>query len=587
MNIPENFDRWMFDYKEGNLSGAEMKAFENYLVQHPEFEVEADAWNLAFVENEEFVYPKADELEKDRKVAGGWYAWSAAAVALLLIGASTIYYLNSNGNQDGNLSTISDSNQTDMTNDELVKIDNETIDSANSSDESIESNNNQSVNNLAENHVSNSGADLTNTSFTPNPNHESNGTNTSIGNKGSLLANQNATNGSTTVQPNLSNDVEIVENLVYATNGAVNKESLNQEINKLVEGDNNSEYRGNPSGTDLDFDISQNTKYEYNAWSNKLKRFYRKIERMFDYPVGITNLRDPDLGMPQSSILAFNPGFTGGMLKPRAELTYRNQWLGADQNSQEMTLSLDNYIYQMRGGVGVMLNATDYGTGQFSDYNINLMYSPKIVLAKNVVFEPAVKVTLGALNVNSSKMTANSQFEIDRGRVLTTGSPDQMNGMKQLWYKDYGLGFVLNTKWFYAAFSADNLNNHYESVFNVEGNSTPTVTPTLMSGIIGFDYESKRRPVDKPISLSPFLAYQKYGDRQELWAGTNFRINSFIMGGSISNKKDFTASVGMKFEKFKLVYHYDQTTSTLTNESIGSHNLGIRFSGKSKKARLN
>jgi len=586
MNIPENFDRWMFDYKEGNLSGAEMEALENYLVQHPEFEVEADAWNRAYVENEEFVYPKADELQKDRKVAGGWYAWSAAAIALLLIGVSAIYYLNSDGSQDGNLSTISNENQSDLVIDELVEVNKETITSSNIADESIEAGNDQLVeNNISGNHSNNNGMNESITSLTPNP--ELNEVVVSNGNNNLISGNQTSLSGNETVnQSNLSNGVEIVENLVYATNNTVNKESLNQEINKLVDGDNNSEYRGNPAGTDLDFDVAANTKYEYNAWSNKVKRFYRKIERMFDYPVGITNLRDPELVLPQSSILAFNPAFTGGMLKPRAELNYRNQWLGANQNSQEMTLSLDNYIYQMRGGVGVMLNATDYGTGQFSDYNLNLMYSPKVVLSKNVVFEPAVKITIGALNVNGDKMAANSDFEVDRGRLLTTGTASQMSGMKQIWYKDYGLGFVLNTKWFYAGFSADNLNNHYENVFNVEGSSTPTASPTLLSGIVGFDYDVKRRPANKPITFSAFSAYQKLGDRQEIWLGSSIRINSFILGGSISNKKDFTASVGMKFEKFKLVYHYDQTTTSLTNESLGSHNLGIRFNGKSKKSRL-
>jgi len=66
MKITENFDRWMFDYKEGNLSGSEMEAFENFLIQNPEFEVDADAWDQAFVTNENIAYPYAKALDKDR-----------------------------------------------------------------------------------------------------------------------------------------------------------------------------------------------------------------------------------------------------------------------------------------------------------------------------------------------------------------------------------------------------------------------------------------------------------------------------------------------------------------------------------------
>ncbi len=42
----------------------------------------------------------------------------------------------------------------------------------------------------------------------------------------------------------------------------------------------------------------------------------------------------------------------------------------------------------------------------------------------------------------------------------------------------------------------------------------------------------------------------------------------------------------MEFKKFKLVYQYDRTKTLITNEQIGSHNIGIRFNGELKKARF-
>ena len=175
---------------------------------------------------------------------------------------------------------------------------------------------------------------------------------------------------------------------------------------------------------------------------------------------------------------------------------------------------------------------------------------------------------------------------MDRGRILSTPAAQQMNGNQQLWYKDYGLGFVLNTKWFYAGFSADNLNQHYENVYSVEGYATPSSTPVRFNGILGADYES----LNREFSLSPFVAYQKFGDRQEIWGGTSMRYKKFIVGGSAgyttNNNVEWTASIGMKFEKFKLAYQYDQTKTTLTNQSIGSHNLTLRFNGVTKPPRL-
>ena len=68
MKISNNFDRWMFDYKEGNLSAAEAEEFENFLIQHPEYEVDADAWDMAYVQSEPVIYPHAEKLEKKRRL---------------------------------------------------------------------------------------------------------------------------------------------------------------------------------------------------------------------------------------------------------------------------------------------------------------------------------------------------------------------------------------------------------------------------------------------------------------------------------------------------------------------------------------
>lgn len=585
MNIPENFDRWMFDYNEGNLSGAEMEAFENFMIQNPQFDVDADAWNQAFVANEEFVYPNASALQKDRKVAAAWYGWSAAAIIAILLGS--VYFLAPSTTElstKQNSSTVetekqllhSTLTQSDLNEDEIKANLLNSLNQFNTSNSGVMAEN--SVNNVLQN--PSVGVNNSNSNGSDPSNNQ-----TVIYNGGTNLVDN--VNGSTSTDDQaLIAMNDNVDNSVTSNGTSVNNDALIQEINKFDSELNNSKYQGNPAISESEFDFSKKESYDHSSWQNKVKKVYRKIERMFDYPVGITNLRDPELLLPNSNIVAFNPAFTGGMLSPRFELNYRNQWLGSDMNSQQMSLSFDNYIYQMRGGIGITLNAKDYGLGKMGDYSVNLTYSPKILLNKDVVFEPAVKLTMGALNVNGDALESNTAFEIDRGQVFTSPEQGTLTGNQQMFYKDFGLGFVLNTKWFYAGFSADNLSKHYAQVFNEEGSTTPMLTPIQYSGIVGFDYEAKRRPKDKPLSFSPFVAYQQFGTRKELWAGSNFRFNSFTFGGSISQKKDFTASVGMKFERFKLVYHYDHTHSAVLDKQIGSHNIGIRINGRTKKSRI-
>ena len=43
----ENIDLWLFDYVEGNLSVYQKELLENYILNHPELEIDLDMWNMA------------------------------------------------------------------------------------------------------------------------------------------------------------------------------------------------------------------------------------------------------------------------------------------------------------------------------------------------------------------------------------------------------------------------------------------------------------------------------------------------------------------------------------------------------------
>lgn len=576
MKITENFDRWMFDYKEGNLTGAEEQAFENFLIQHPEFEVDADAWDQAFVNSPDIQYPHAKSLEKDRKFAG-WYMWSAAAVLLLLVGSTTVYFINSDS--------------ADMTDADFSKS-SSTLLNGDSYFNALSSNANSNVNGgdealsrllnglgLSDPNASNSFGQNNSSNQVTYNNGYNNGNNLNNGN-GSVNGNLPNNSNSIQVDPSGNNVTDLTENSKFVGSGS-NNNLIEGENAKLNGNQNVAVYLGNPELKDLDFDVTKKSSTKYNSSSSVIKKLYHKVERMLSYPVGLTNLRDPDLLLPQSSLLAFNSAFTGGMLKPRFEMNYRNQWTGSSMNSQELNISYDTYVYGMRGGVGVLVNAQDYGMGKFGDYNMSLLYSPKIVLGKNAVLEPSVKFTMGTLAANGDKLTPDSAFEMDRGRTLSTIGDNEMTGISQVWYKDYGLGLMLNTKWFYAGFSADNLSQHYENVY---GNdlSSPTKSPIKMSAVIGTDYLSRT----ETMTFSPFVAYKQFGNTPEFWGGMNYKLDWFVVGGAVSSNKEFTASVGMKFDTFKLVYTYDMTESVLMGDRIGSHNIGIRFNAKRKNQRL-
>jgi hypothetical protein len=107
-------------------------------------------------------------------------------------------------------------------------------------------------------------------------------------------------------------------------------------------------------------------------------------------------------------------------------------------------------------------------------------------------------------------------------------------------------------------------------------------SPVLFNGILGTDIESS----NKKMVFSPFVSARKFGDHTEAWAGLNFKINRFTLGGSYSTNHDFTAVMGMKFKKFKCFYQLDRTTSMIATSQLYSHNIGIRFNSEFKSARF-
>tara|TARA_B110000037_G_scaffold156671_1_gene176773 strand:- start:11557 stop:13287 length:1731 start_codon:yes stop_codon:yes gene_type:complete len=575
MNIPQNFDRWMFDYMEGNLSPAEVETFEQFLLQNHGFEPDADAWQNSIIPIDTVVYPQQNSLERNRRFAS-WFGWSAAAALVLLIGVGGYFALDSNR---------------DMANDTQF---------SHFSKSAFEAPSKGIADNYNDSNNTSTNTSKTTTEFIPSENgnnYESDNYTTAAQYQNQLAVTSLTNSGYTAVTNgnegegiSADNTAQIAENSndwqaadyndadYYATVDA----AMKQEQEKYEADSHASKYLHNPTEAHADLDLRKRSNVNYSSFGSVAKRIFRKIERMFGYPVGLVNLRDPELLLPENSLVSSNPGFAGGMLMPRFEMSYRNQWLGSEMNANKAQFSFDNYVHQVRGGFGISLNSATYGNGAFGDYSVDMTYSPKISLGPNAVLEPGIKVSLGVLTGNSEKMNETGDFELDRGMLLQSSFASANNQTDKLWYKDYGVGFVLNTKWFYAGLSADNLGRHFANVYREEGSTEPSRTAVLYSAIIGADYESS----NKNMSASPFIAARHFGESKEIWAGANFRINHFTIGGSYSTNNDFTAAMGMKFKNFKMIYQYDRTTTLLSNEKIGSHNLGIRFNGKTKKSRF-
>ncbi|MFK8038106.1 MAG: PorP/SprF family type IX secretion system membrane protein [Crocinitomicaceae bacterium] len=563
MRIPGNFDRWMFNYKEGNLSAEEAAYFESFMLSNPNFAEDVEAWDNSFIRHESVEYPNMNALLKEKSIFAKWKNWAAALLLLLTVGGGislSNQFLNKkvkNYTQRSGDSILHasifpyQSNNAHTLDDQISLVD--AVANKNTQDISLLS----LIGNTESSLSQNSGDQLNGKKISSTDN---------LIDESSQYPTENFT----------------YKNLNRSRNSQSSSKKRSRQIAlskiKSTSSDYSASYEFNPEFNNIPLDLSFK-KRESGLLAFKLKRFFNKLDKITGYPIAIVNLRDPDLLIPNKNVLNFNPGFAGSGGNFRIGADYRNQWTSESVNSQVSTLYFDTYSKGARGGIGASVTYSDYRGGVYQNMFANLYYSPKFVIGKHIVFEPALKVTMGRLSSSSKANEGIEAVEFNRGTVITKDQGLPINGNNS-WFKDYGVGFVLNTDWFYAGAFVDNLSGHDQRIYTPKA-SNYIESPKLITGVVGFDFQSR----NKRTTLSPSLMYYQFGAKKELWAGATAQFNWLTIGASYSSNSEYAASVGLKFKVFKLIYQVDMVESEFLLESFVSHNIGIRFNTKNKTIR--
>jgi type IX secretion system PorP/SprF family membrane protein len=534
-----NIDRWLFELVEGNLSPEQIAQLESFLMQHPELDVDKDMWEMAKVDSHEVVYPNQQKLIKRRPV-GIYMSLGFASIAVVI----SLGFLNFISTQPFGLeldtqimAVVSENGQPKILNSAVKK--------------SISTNEIQIQSQIDNSHL------LGNNNLFNN------------------FSNQTAFISSSILESDIVN-VDNFEN--QNTNLAIleNKivlESLETEKAKEIPNEISSKDFASKSFTSKNVRFVK-TDYKM-PFSSKLNKMGRSIQRMMDNPVALKNTKDPYYHVPGMQAMDVNFGAVGTLLATRVQTVSRAQWLG--QNNQQITnqISVDGYSYGMRGGIGFQLDQNYYGKGEIVNYNASLIYSPKFSIARNVVLEPSVRFKMGNKRIDTDQILPGSIVEYDRMNPQEFYGNGSAPIGKSLWYKDLGLGLMVNTKWFYVGVQQDNLLRHFDNIYSSDI-ANPRRIGKHFVATIGTDYESKK----ENLTVSPYAVYQQKEALSEGWLGVNVRYHWLTLGGAISSNLEPAASIGLKFSHFMIAYNADYTFSQYLNGSRLSHQLTLRFLSK-------
>ncbi|MDX1653556.1 MAG: type IX secretion system membrane protein PorP/SprF [Brumimicrobium sp.] len=549
----ENIDRWFFEYSEGNLSGAQVEQLKNFVDKYPELKSEMEIWQEARLSKEDIPVFSADSYLKPVPFYAQNYI-IVPTILLLIIGSFWIFSdLATQAKYEKSYSDIA-----------LISLEEDDFElNLSKSISAVNSVMSENKPTQIRNEVSKKGREE---NF-QNSYRDDVVTNYGVGSE-SLLSEKNE-KISTDIRE--ANNLALKDNDFGSSDNAVIAEGLSSVVNYL--NDNIILAESDMAETDLNNEvIDESASLNQSSFKRKLEKVFRKIKRMADQPIALKNTKDQYFHVPMMTGFNANFGMAGSVPGNRVQATSRLQWMNESNEQMLNTLSWDNYVYALRGGVGVDVSYNNYADNAIENFTAGLTYSPKFSVNKNVSLEPSLRFKMGVVNLDKNADILGSSIEMNRSNVkpLFVGS-DTPTG-SQLWYRDIGAGFLVNTKWFYVGINLDNIGRHYDNFYSSDNNNSLRADMHL-TNVIGTEYQS----LMKDIGVSTYLLHQKFGDLNELWVGSNFQWKWFQAGAAVNTDYGYAASAGIKLDKFSMHYNFDNTFSRLNDEKFISHQLTLKF----------
>jgi len=567
----ENIDRWMFDYTEGNLSSEQETLLENYILNNPDLEVDLDAWQMAAVSTEELVFSEKEKAYKKRRLLPYFIG---AFSALLVI---SILLWNYNQIQSNRQYKVAQSTSTT----------NKSTKSVSTSASATENTTNSvltSTTDISEQNLVNSANALESDFTTIQNNNPTNFALNSLNQQTDLKIGTNETN----------NELDVVSSLY--SNRAV---SILNSFSNQYESKNSNSF----SGTDLfktnalnsfvldgyqvraqDLITFENSDaIDANGLSVNTPKILSKIEKILSKDVAITNVPDHTYALPELSdvdVLFSNIGATS---KARFYSVTRARWFGnTNQQKLSQQFSFDSYSRATKSAFGLQANYDYFGNGVIQNWDVAMLFSPKIALSRNITLEPAMRFKMGNKLLNQSKLTNNSQVEFETGTTQTFNFDENSAIGRKLWYRDLDAGLTINTSLFYIGFQSTNLLKHFDNIYTNTDSTSYTRATTTSSIVAGTQYISR----NEKFVFSPYVYAQFKNTNKNVYAGFSMKLSKLMIGASYGNNQALTGLIGLSTNRFSL---FGQTTlahSKSLNTDELTHQLTIRInSSTSRKAR--
>lgn len=287
--------------------------------------------------------------------------------------------------------------------------------------------------------------------------------------------------------------------------------------------------------------------------------------------------QDPTFSQFYANRLYLNPAFAGTSNCPHLSLSYRNQWPGIDNSFITTSASFDQQVDAINGGIGVQLLTDRAGENVLNTTSAAFIYSYEVKLNRKFSLRAGFQATVFQKSLDVSNLRFGDMIDSRRGFVFQT--QEQILDDNVL-FPDFSFGLLGFSEKTYFGVSVHHLTEPNE------GFTSQSILERRFTGHFGAVFPFGIRNPD--MTWSPNVIYQQQGEFSELNLGVYITKGPVVLGLWSRLDDSFIALLGIQKDEFKIGYSYDLTSSQLSGQTSGSHeiSIGYTFPCRPKRTRF-
>ena len=275
--------------------------------------------------------------------------------------------------------------------------------------------------------------------------------------------------------------------------------------------------------------------------------------------------QDPQFTQFYANPLYLNPAFAGSAGCPRISMNYRNQWPSLSGRYVTYSASYDMHVDAFGGGIGAIITTDDQAINTLKTTNASLLYSYLAPITRDFSLKFGLQATYFQKSIDIKGLTFGDMIDARRGFVWNTAENIPTSKKTNV---DFSAGLLGYSKNYFFGTAVHHINQPDEGL--VGPSRLPTKLTIHGGAIIPLEKDGES-------SLSPNILFQSQQSFTQVNLGLYYKKSGFVAGLWYRYGDAFVALLGIQNNNFKFGYSYDITTSGLSGNTAGSHEISIQI----------